>query len=321
MRIIESYRDLAPGDCGACVAVGNFDGVHRGHQALIAAAREQAVAHGAPLGLVTFSPHPRRHFQPDAPPFLLTTDAEQARILAGLGLDILYRLPFDAEFASLTAEAFIEEVLVAGLGLRHVVVGADFRFGKGRQGTASLLRQSGDRLGFQSTIHELIGGGEKGYSSTAVRVFVEQGRCREAAEQLGRWHTVSGPVIQGDQRGRELGYPTANLAFGPQLLPRYGIYACRVTVHDGPNAGSYDGVASIGERPTFGVNAPNFEVHLFDFAGDLYGAEISVGLVAWLRGEVAFEGVEALIAQMDRDSADARRILGETPDPTDWMQT
>jgi len=202
-----------------------------------------------------------------------------------------------------------------GLGIRHLVIGEDFRLGKDRTGDALLLRNMSDGLGFTVSIQHLLAGAGGEYSSTAVRVHLEQGRCAAAAAQLGRWHSVSGRVIEGDRRGRGIGYPTANLAFGEQIIPRYGIYAARVEVFDGPHAGLHDGVASIGERPTFGVNAPNFEVHLFDFDGDLYGAEISAGLVSYLRGEERFDSAEALIARMDRDSALARTRLARAGIP------
>ncbi|MEM8793428.1 MAG: bifunctional riboflavin kinase/FAD synthetase [Pseudomonadota bacterium] len=299
---------------GATAALGNFDGVHRGHRALIETA--QKAEPGAPLGIVSFDPHPRRFFRPDAPPFLLTTPAEKARRLQALGVNHLYNLPFDATLSSMTPETFIEDVLVAGLGLRHVVVGADFHFGKARAGDAGFLRSHGGAHGLAVTIHSILEGDLGEYGSTAIRVMIEEGRCRDAARQLGCWHAVSGPVIKGDQRGRDLGYPTANLAFGEQIVPCFGIYASEVTVHDGPHAGRYGGVASIGERPTFGVNAPNFEVHLFDFKGDLYGSEITAALVARLRGEERFETAEALIAQMDKDSDAARRVLENPAVPT-----
>ena len=309
MRLIEGYRGLAAGDRGASAAIGNFDGVHRGHQVLIADADKARGPTGAPLGVITFEPHPRRHFQPDAPPFRLTLPAEKARILEGLGVERLYELRFDGSLAGMHAEDFVRDVLVAGLGISHIVVGADFHFGKGRKGDAVLLRRMGAELGFGLTIHEMIGDEAGEFASTALRVLIEEGRCREAARQLGRWHTVSGRVVEGDRRGRDLGYPTANLHFGEQLVPRYGIYAVFVSVHDGPHRGRYPGVASIGERPTFGAHRPNFEAHLFDFSGDLYGAEISAGLVRPLRGEERFDTVEELIQQMDRDSAEARAVL------------
>ena len=309
MRIVDGYRDLAADLRGTSAAIGNFDGVHRGHQALIADARKA----GGPVGVISFEPHPRRFFQSDAPPFRLTTPAEKARRLERYGVDVLYQLPFDASLAGQEAEDFVNDVLIGGLGIRHLVMGADFHFGKGRKGDPVLLRQMGLGLGFGVTIHDLIGDETGEFASTAIRAMVQEGRCAEAAQQLGCWHTVSGPVVKGHQRGRDLGYPTANLVYDEQLIPKYGIYATWVEVLEGRHQGIYPGVASLGERPTFGVNAPNFEVHLFDFSGDLYGTEISVSMVKWQRGEIAFEGIEKLIAQMDRDSDEARRILAVNP--------
>lgn len=315
MELIRGFEGLSESQRGAVVTLGNFDGVHRGHQALIREVQELAAGLGAPAGVITFEPHPRRFFQPDAPPFRLTIAEEKARILAALGLDLLYELRFDAHLASMEAEDFVERVLARGLGVRHVVVGEDFRFGRARRGDVRLLREMGTALGFGVSIRHLITGPHGEYSSTAVRVLLEQGRVEEAAAQLGRWHTIRGRVIRSDQRGRELGFPTANLAFGEQLVPRYGIYASRVEVLDGPHRGSWDGVASIGVRPTFGHNAPNFEVHLFNFAGDLYGADMAAGLVSWLREERRFDSVEALVAQMHADAALARRRLAHARVP------
>lgn len=316
MQVIRGYRDLRHDQRGAAAAVGNFDGVHRGHQALIAQAARAGAGLGAPTGVVTFEPHPRRFFQPDAPPFRLTLAAEKARILAALGVERLHELTFDAALAFMEPETFVTEVLAAGLGLRHVVVGENFRFGRARRGDARMLRVLGERLGFSVTIAHLAQGPAGPYSSTAVRVHIEQGRCEEAAALLGRWHAVCGTVIEGDRRGRGLGFPTANLAFGEQIVPRYGIYAARAEVLTGPHAGVRDGVASIGVRPTFGDNAPNFEVHLFDFEGDLYGAEIACGLVSFLRPEWRFDTPEALIAQMHRDAALARHRLAHARIPS-----
>ncbi|MEO1274444.1 MAG: bifunctional riboflavin kinase/FAD synthetase [Pseudomonadota bacterium] len=307
---------------GCSVALGNFDGVHRGHQALIAAAG--AARPGAPLGVITFEPHPRQVFRPDDPPFRLTGDAARARILAGLGVERLAVLPFDAAIMRMSPATFAKQVLSEGLGVAHVTVGADFHFGRGREGTPAILGFLGRALGFEVTVLAMVGdetaqgsADGEGFSSTDARRAIRAGRMAEAEAILGRPHAICGPVVRGDQRGRTLGYPTANLAFADQLIPAYGVYATCVTVLTGAHAGVYDGVASIGERPTFGVNAPNFEVHLFDFAGDLYGAEIEVALIAFLRGEIAYEGPEKLIAQMDRDSAQARALLAkraESPD-------
>lgn len=315
MQIIKGFEGLSESRRGASAALGNFDGLHQGHQALIAEAARAGEPFGAPLGVVTFEPHPRRFFQPDAPPFRLTIAEEKARLLAGMGVERLHELTFDGALAAMEPEEFAERVLARGLGLRHVVVGENFRFGRARRGDARLLRNMSEGLGFTVSIAHLVEGPEGRYSSTAVRVQLEQGRCEEAAAQLGRWHTVRGRVLAGDRRGRELGFPTANLAFGEQIVPRHGIYAARAEVLDGPHAGVHDGVASIGVRPTFGENAPNFEVHLFDFDGDLYGADMACGLLSFLRPEARFDSAEALVAQMHRDAELARHRLAHARIP------
>lgn len=294
---------------GAAAAIGNFDGIHRGHQALIARTAEAARRLGAPLAAVTFEPHPRRFFRPSEPPFRLTTARERARRLAALGVEHVFELPFDAALARMGPEAFVTEILSERLGLRHLAAGQDFRFGKGRAGDGALLARICPGLGIGLDLLDLVSDEEGVVSSSAIRTHLRAGDCVGAARLLGRWPGLTGPVVRGDQRGRTLGYPTANLDPGEQLLPRYGVYAAEVTVLEGPHAGRYPGVASLGERPQFGVNTPNFEVHLFDFVGDLYGAEIDCALLAFLRPEARFASVDALIAQMDRDSADARAIL------------
>jgi riboflavin kinase/FMN adenylyltransferase len=310
MKRFHDYRGLAAADRGAAVAMGNFDGVHLGHQSVLALAHAAAAELGAPFGVVTFEPHPRAFFAPDAPPFRLMTADARAHRLAKLGVEVLYELPFGPELASLSPEAFAETVLAGGLGARHVVVGADFRFGKGRAGDVGTLARLGSALGFGVTVAPLIsdaGGGD--FSSTAIRAALAEGRPDEAARILGHWHRIEGRVLHGDKRGEALGVPTANLALQGLHLPRFGVYAVLVDVLDGPHAGRHLGAASIGVRPTFGENASNLEVHLLDFDGDLYGAEISVALVAWLRPELRFDGVEALVAQMRADVADARARL------------
>lgn len=309
MRRHKGYRGLAPTDRGAAVAIGNFDGVHLGHRSLLALARAEAERLGAPLGVVTFSPHPRRFFQPDGPPFRLQDDDGRARRLAGLGVEQLYELPFDAELAGLSAEDFLSEVLAGALGVRHLAAGSDFHFGKGRRGTCALAAEIGPALGIGISVAPLLAVAGEEVSSTAIRIALAEGRPEAAARMLGDWHRIEGRVLHGDARGRDLGFPTANLALGELHRPRYGVYATLVDVLDGPHAGRWMGAASLGERPTFGRNAPNFEVHLLDFAGDLYGATISVALVAWLRPELKFDGVGPLVAQMERDVAETRTLL------------
>ncbi len=313
MKRYQDYRGLGPGDRGAAVALGNFDGVHLGHQSVLALAHAAAARLGAPFGVVTFEPHPRAFFAPGQPAFRLMTAEARAHRLEKLGIERLYEVPFDGGLAGLAPEAFAGEVLAAGLGVRHVVVGADFRFGKGRAGDSATLATLGRGLGFGVTVAPLVCDEQGDFSSSAIRAALTEGRPDEAARILGHWHRIEGPVLHGDKRGRELGFPTANLALDGLHLPRFGVYAVIVDVLDGPNRGRYRGVASIGVRPTFGESRPNLEVFLFDFAGDLYGAELSVALVAFQRPELRFDDVGALVAQMEADAQEARGRLARLP--------
>jgi riboflavin kinase/FMN adenylyltransferase len=304
MRIYQHWQGLEPADRGASIAMGNFDGVHLGHQHVIDLARTEA-----PLGIVTFEPHPREFFAPKAPPFRLMNPEARANRLAKLGVERLYQLPFSEALAALTPEAFAREVLAEGLGVSHVVVGADFCFGKGRSGTAADLQALGAALGFEVTIAELVQSAEGEISSTAIRQALSDGRPLDAASMLGHWHRIDGEVLHGEKRGRELGYPTANMSVAGLHLPRLGVYAVKVDVLTGPQTGSYNGAASLGVRPMFGVNQPNLESYLLDFTGDLYGQHLSVAFVEFLRPEMVFTGLPGLIAQMDADCARAREIL------------
>ena len=306
MQIHRDWTALKAEARGASVAMGNFDGVHRGHRTVIDAAR---AASDAPLGILTFEPHPREYFAPDAPPFRLMNAEARANRLSRLGVAHLYELPFGPVLAGLTPEAFAREVLAEGLGVAHVTVGADFCFGKNRAGTAATLQDLGRQLGFGVTIVPLAGSEGADYSSTAVREALARGDTQAAERMLGHWHRIEGEVIHGEKRGRELGWPTANMAMDGLHLPRLGVYAVLVDILTGPDKGPCKGVASLGVRPMFGVNTPNLEVNLFDYSGDLYGQHLSVALVAFLRDEARFDSLEALIAQMDRDGAEARRIL------------
>lgn len=310
MRTVRSYLDLTPEDRpGAVAAIGNFDGVHLGHQAVINTARAAAHAASSPLGIVTFEPHPRQVFAPDAPPFRLMNAAAKANRLEKLGIDILYEIPFSKGLATLTPDAFVKDVLCDGLGLSHVVVGADFCFGKDRAGSVADLQRLGPKHAFQTTIQPLMAFQGLDVSSTRIRQALAEGRPEDAARMLGHHHRIEGTVIKGDQRGRDLGYPTANLGLDGLHPPRFGVYAVSVDVLTGGHQGRYNGVASLGVRPMFGVNTPNFETHIFDFKGDLYGADISVALVAFLRNEAKFESIDALVSQMDADSAAAKQHL------------
>ncbi len=303
MNIYQHWQRVDPSARGASVALGNFDGVHLGHQSVLDLARGDA-----PLGVVTFEPHPREYFAPGAP-FRLMNAESRANQLAALGVQHLFELPFDAALAGLTPEAFVREILAVGLGISHVVVGADFCFGKGRAGKAIDLRTLGNIHGFRTTIAPLIHANGTEISSTAIRTTLTEGRPRDAANMLGHWHRIEGPVLHGEKRGRDLGYPTANMGLNGLHLPRMGVYAVKADVLTGPHTGHYMGAASLGVRPMFGINTPNLETFLFDFTGDLYDQHLSIALVDFLRPERTFDGLPALITQMQADCARARVIL------------
>ncbi len=309
MRIIRDYTYVTDADRGASAAIGNFDGVHIGHRSVIELARTAGERIGAPLGILTFEPHPREYFAPDAPPFRLMGREARAHRLEKLGVERLYEINFNAGLAALSPRAFAETVIRDGLGLRHVVVGADFCFGKGRAGNATMLQEFGDDMGFDVTIATLLEGESGQVSSTAIRAALSEGAPRAAAGLQGHWHRIDGPVIGGEQRGRTLGYPTANMSIKGLHPPKFGIYAVLVDVLDGPHKGQYHGAASLGVRPMFQGEEANIETFIFDFTGDLYGANLSVGLIEYLRPEATFDSLEAFIAQMDADCLRARDIL------------
>lgn len=306
MKVIEGLNAVPEEDRGASAAIGNFDGVHRGHQAVLDLARGRG-----PLGVVTFEPHPREVFAPDAPPFRLMRLGARADRLAELGVEKMFVLPFSKAFSALTAEEFCADVLAGKLGLSHVVVGADFRFGAKRSGDVDYLKDAGARLGFGVTVADLISDDAEEVSSTAIRAALSEGRVEDATRMLGHLHRIEGEVEHGEKRGREFGFPTINQSMDGLMTPRFGVYAVEIHIKDGPHAGDYRGVASLGVRPMFGENKPNLETYIFDFDGDLYGARVSVGLVKFQRPELKFDGVDALIEQMERDKQEARRILGE----------
>lgn len=308
MRIVRHYRDPPDAAKGAVIALGNFDGVHRGHQALIAEARRIATAAGRPLAAMVFEPYPREFFQPNAEPFRLTSFRSKTELLAAAGVDYLVVITFNAEIAGLLAQDFVTDVLVRDLGATHVVVGEDFRFGKGRGGDATVLAYMGEMEGFGVTVFRaVIEGGDK-ISSSKVRAALKAGHPEQAADLLGHWWGVQGRVAHGDARGRGFGFPTANLRLEPNLLqPKFGVYAARVR----RSGREFRGAANFGVRPMFALPAPLLEVHLIDFSGDLYGELLQVEFVAWLRGEMQFSDIEALKRQMTADCAEAREILAK----------
>lgn len=291
---------------GASVALGNFDGVHRGHQAVIASAREAGARIGAALGVLVFEPHPRRFFQPDAPPFRLQSSTQRARALSELGVEEVFEIGFDAQLARSTDREFAERLLRDCIGARHVSVGADFRFGKDRMGDAESLRALGVECGFSVDAVAPVGDAEK-ISSTAVRKSIAAGEMNTAANLLGRPWAIEGVVQRGFERGRTLNMPTANVGLADYIRPRLGVYATRVDLGDGILLPS---VSSVGVNPTVGALAePLLETHLLDFSGDLYGKTIEVELIAFLREEAKFDNLEALKAQMQQDATEARRAL------------
>ncbi|MCF4164725.1 bifunctional riboflavin kinase/FAD synthetase [Zavarzinia compransoris] len=309
MLTVDRLDAIPPALQGAVLAVGNFDGVHRGHQSLIETAEAIAGEMGAIAGVLTFEPHPRAVFNPDTPPFRLTPDADKLRELDALGVAGTVVLPFDADLAAMRAEDFVIDLLVRRLRMVHIVVGFDFCFGKSRSGDVALLRYMGEMEGFGVTVLDPVGDSDcvpgESFSSSAIRKALQTGDVALANAQLGRPWSVTGTVLRGDQRGRTIGFPTANIALGDYLRPALGVYAVRVVLDDGRVV---PGVANIGRRPTFGKPDENLEVHLFDFAEDLYGRRIEVRLLAFIRPERKFDGLEALKAQIAADSAEARRI-------------
>lgn len=311
MRLYRQYHDIPEACRGAVVAMGNFDGFHRGHQAVIAEAGDLADRLGAPLGVLTTEPHPRNFFNPEIKPFRLTPFRAKVNYMRTFGVDVLTVLHFDKTLASLSAQDFVLEVLKRGLGARHVVVGYDYRFGQGRGGGVDVLRWMGEMEDFGVTVVapvEQEGAGTP-YSSSRIREALEAGQARAAAQLLGHWWSIDGHVAQGDKRGRTIDFPTINLPMDEYLKPRLGVYAVRAVVTEGPQAGVYNGVANIGCRPTFAKEDITLEAHLFDFSGDIYGTHVQVEIVDFIRPETKFDGLASLKAQIARDCDSARAIL------------
>jgi riboflavin kinase/FMN adenylyltransferase len=303
--VFEDWQSVPPQWTGGAVALGNFDGVHKGHQALIGRTAEEARTLGAPLVALTFEPHPRRFFVQDTGPFRLTLLPAKVRLLEEYGVQAVLAQRFDPAFAAITAQDFVDKVLLEGMGARHVVCGYDFTFGARRSGNVERLRElAGERALGVTVLDPVMHEGEI-YSSTRIRESLRAGWVSEALELLGHPWEIEGAVEQGDQRGRTIGFPTANVALGEHLRPRYGVYAVRALV-----GGQWrNGVANLGKRPTFGKIQENFEVHLFDFSGDIYGQVLRVQLIEFIRPEMKFSGLDALKAQIAADGERARTLL------------
>jgi riboflavin kinase/FMN adenylyltransferase len=279
--------------------------VHRGHQALVASAQQEARTLDAPLVALTFEPHPRRYFVPDTGPFRLTLLPAKVRLLAACGVQAVLAQRFDPAFAAIGAQAFVDNVLLQGMGARHVVCGYDFTFGARRSGNVERLREMAAERALGVTVLDPVMHEGEIYSSTRIREALRAGWASEASELLGHHWEIEGEVEKGDQRGRTIGFPTANVALGEHLRPRFGVYAVRALV----NGEWRNGVANLGRRPTVGKLQENFEVHLFDFAGDIYGQVLRVQLIDFIRPEMKFSGLDALKAQIAADGEAARRLL------------
>ena len=305
MLTVQGYRAVPPQAKGAVLAIGNFDGVHRGHQALIAAAMEIAQRTAAPAGVLLFEPHPRAFFKPGEQHFTLTPLEQRLELFETAGLDLAVVLPFDAALASLDAEEFIATVLVGALAVSHIVVGYHFFFGRNRGGSAETLRHAGEAQGFGVTVLEPVADRGEPFSSTAIRLALAEGNVKAAAEILGRRWSVKGPVIGGAQRGTGLGFPTANVAMPRGTALGHGIFAVRVNL-DGRHL---KGAAYLGTRPTFDNGKPVLEVFLFDFDEKIYGREIEVIFVDKVRDDRKFDSADELVHQMQKDCDEARAIL------------
>jgi riboflavin kinase/FMN adenylyltransferase len=308
--VIRDNNPTASTPKGMVVAMGNFDGVHLGHRAVIEAAQRMGRAHGRPAFAVTFEPHPRSYFSPNSPQFRLTDEAGKLRLLAATGLAGAVVMTFDRRRAETSAQDFIHHDLIDRLGISGIAVGYDFHFGKGRVGSPSLLVNEAPRLGIEVDVQAHVDIAERPVSSSAIRMALAEGQIDEATAMLGGPWFITGTVVHGEKRGRDLGYPTANISLDKNCGLKHGIYAVRVGLD-----GQYiDGVASFGRRPTFDNGAPLLEVFLFDFKGDLYGRSLDVAFIAFLREELKFDGLDALIRQMDEDSRKARECLAASPE-------
>lgn len=311
LKTVHAWKNLPPEERGASVALGNFDGVHRGHQQVIAQAAKAALVGKTPLGVASFDPHPRRLFRPSEPAFKLMTHGQQARALGGLGVDLFYLLPFDFEMASFGDREFVEKVLVEGLAVKHVAVGFDISFGRGRSGSADLMKTYGAEYGFTVSVAEPVaevsagGDGEK-FSSTSVRDALRDGHPEQAARILGRPFAIEGVVRRGQQLGRQLGFPTANVEVEDYVVPKLGVYATRTRLPDGREV---PGVANLGNNPTTGEVETRLETWLFDFDEDLYGQVIETDLITFLRPELKFDSIDLLVQQVLKDEQAARAIV------------
>ncbi len=310
MQILRHFEDTPEKFTGACVVIGNFDGVHRGHQAVIGHAADIVRSGNLPLIAMTFEPHPRRYFRPDDEPFRLTPFRTKVAQISALGVEAMLVVNFNESFSQLTGDEFIDRVLIDGLRAHHVVVGYDFTFGRNRDGDTDLLAARSAATGFAfDTVEPVTSADEVIYSSTAIRNHLREGKPGHAAALLGRPFEIEGRVVQGDQIGRTIGFPTANVLPADYIRPAFGIYAVRVGIDEGNDIAWHDGVANLGTRPTVGGTYPLVEPHIFDFDGNLYGQRIRIAFIEYIRPEIHYDTVEEMTRQIENDCDTARRIL------------
>ncbi len=314
MKIVREWRDRPPATRGTVMAIGNFDGVHRGHQALLTRACDVAATRGAPPATMVFEPHPRSFFQPDRAFFELTPLPRKLKLLELFGIEVAAVVAFDARLAALSAEEFVNEVLVDGLGIAHAVAGYNFFFGKGRGGNPHVLQELGAKAGIGVDIVEAVGAAGETFSSTRARESLAEGDPRGAAEVLGYWWRAVGEVTGGARRGRDLGFPTANITLADSQVLRHGIYAVRVHV----DGAVRHGAAYLGTRPTFDDGPPVLETFLLDFDGNLYGKTLEVEFIDYLRDDARFPDADSLVEQMRIDCEKAAQILRQV-DASDPM--
>ncbi len=311
MDKFNSYKSIPQKYTGSVVAIGNFDGVHLGHQKVFEVTKHIALEKKVPSSILTFEPHPRQYFSPESPSFRLISSETRTKLINDSDFDALFELPFDTNLASLSSSDFIQRVLYEGLRISHVVVGEDFRFGKGREGNTDQLTKMGESLDFKVTALPKLTESDLTYSSSAVRNALKEGNLEITRACLGRWHSVTGIVKEGSKVGRSIGFPTANMEFSGVVIPKYGIYSVFIEILTGKYKGNYQGASSIGIKPTFGNHNPNLETYIFDFDGDIYGEKISVSLVKFLRPEIKFDSIDNLIVQIKSDCRVSREYLAE----------
>ncbi len=312
MKIFRHYENLPDEVKGSIIVLGNFDGFHKGHQTVVGRAGKMAREMNASLSVLVLEPHPRSYFNPGQDDFRLTSFRTKTHLLENFGVDTLFVLPFDKKLSHRTAQEFVTEILLDGLEVLHVFVGYDYRFGAGRGGSASLLQQMGCMEQFGVSVVEKIMEGDHIYSSTNIRDSLRAGDVRRSADRLGHWWHVEGHVLRGDQRGRTINFPTANLSMEGYIKPRLGVYAVRVMIDSGPAMGTWNGVANVGKRPTFNKDDLVLEAHIFDFDYDIYEVQVRVEFVDFIREERKFEGLDALKVQIEKDSIIAQEILSNS---------